>query len=93
MLHLDALILGSIRLGELRIQTAAHVSEMVLQLKDPLVLLGYTQRRRDMSPQDEAEFFTLVRKAGMKAVLVPPDRIPHGETYMLTTLFELRWEN
>ncbi len=60
---------------------------------DPLVLLSYTQRRRDMSPQDEAEFFTLVRKAGMKAVLVPPDRIPHGETYMLTTLFELRWEN
>ena len=60
---------------------------------DPLVLLGYTQRRRDMSPQDEAEFFTLVRNAGMKAVLVPPDRIPHGETYMLTTLFEIRWAN
>ena len=58
---------------------------------DPLVLLGYTQRRRDMSPQDEAEFFKMVRKAGMKAVLVPPDRIPHGETFMLTTLFELRW--
>jgi len=60
---------------------------------DPLVLLSYTQRRRDMSPQDEAEFFTMLRNAGMEAVQVPPGHIPHGETYMLTTLFELRWVN
>jgi predicted nicotinamide N-methyase len=58
---------------------------------DPLVLLSYTQRRRDMSPQDEAEFFTLLREAGMEAVLVPSSHIPHGQTYMLTALFELRW--
>ena len=60
---------------------------------DPLVLLSYTQRRRDMSPQDEAEIFTMLRNAGMEAVQVPPGHIPHGETYMLTTLFELRWVN
>mmetsp|Transcript_6111 Transcript_6111/g.9518 ORF Transcript_6111/g.9518 Transcript_6111/m.9518 type:complete len:342 (-) Transcript_6111:1492-2517(-) len=58
---------------------------------DPYVLLGYTQRRRDMSPQDEAEFFTMLRNAGMEAVLVPPCHIPNAETYMLTTLLELRW--
>jgi hypothetical protein len=58
---------------------------------DPLVLLSYTQRRRDMSPRDEAEFFTLIQNAGMEAVLVPSGHIPHGQTYMLTTLFELRW--
>lgn len=60
---------------------------------DPYVLLSYTQRRRDMSPQDEAEFFTILRNAGMEAVLVPPSHIPNGETYMLTTLLELRWVN
>mmetsp|Transcript_730 Transcript_730/g.969 ORF Transcript_730/g.969 Transcript_730/m.969 type:complete len:346 (+) Transcript_730:94-1131(+) len=60
---------------------------------DPYVLLSYTQRRRDMSPQDEAEFFTILRNAGMEAVLVQPSQIPNGETYMLTTLLELRWVN
>jgi len=58
---------------------------------DPLALLGYTQRRRDMSPRDEAVFFKLLYDAGMEAVLIPPRRIPNGENYMLTTLFELRW--
>ncbi|KAL7533105.1 hypothetical protein ACHAXR_007944 [Thalassiosira sp. AJA248-18] len=57
----------------------------------PLVLLGYTQRRRDMSPQDEARFFAMLQAAGMEAVLIPSTRIPHGEKYMLTSLFELRW--
>ncbi len=60
---------------------------------DPYVLLSYTQRRRDMSPQDEAEFFAILRNAGMEAVMVPPSHIPNGETYMLTTLLELRWVN
>lgn len=58
---------------------------------DPLVLLGYTQRRRDMSPQDEAVFFKMLYDAGMEAALIPTHLIPHGEKYMLTTLFELRW--
>lgn len=60
---------------------------------DPYVLLSYTQRRRDMSPQDEAAFFADLRNAGMEAVMVPPSHIPNGETYMLTTLLELRWAN
>ncbi|KAL7469813.1 hypothetical protein ACHAXS_010076 [Conticribra weissflogii] len=58
---------------------------------DPLVLLGYTQRRRDMSPHDEALFFKKLLLAGMEAVMIPSHRIPKGEKYMLTTLFELRW--
>ena len=58
---------------------------------DPLVLLSYTQRRRDMSAQDEAEFFALLRESGMEADMVPSSQIPHGDTYMLTTLFKLRW--
>ena len=56
-----------------------------------LVLLGYTQRRRDMSPKDEARFFSMVKAAGMEAVLIPSTSIPHSEKYMLTSLFELRW--
>jgi len=57
---------------------------------NPVVLLGYTQRRRDMSPQDEARFFAMVRGAGMEAVLIPLTSIPNCEKYMLTSLFELR---
>ena len=57
----------------------------------PLVFLGYTQRRRDMSPQDEARFFAMVQAAGMEAVLIPSTRIPNGEKYMMTSLFQLRW--
>lgn len=59
--------------------------------EDTIVLLGYTQRRRDMSPQDEARFFAMVQAAGMEAVLIPSTSIPHSEKYMLTSLFELRW--
>ena len=58
---------------------------------DPIVLLGYTQRRRDMSAEDEARFFALAKAAGMGATLIPSARIPHGEKYMLTSLFELNW--
>lgn len=58
---------------------------------DPIVLLGYTQRRRDMTPQDEARFFAMVHAARMEAVLIPSTCIPHGEKYLLTSLFELRW--
>ena len=63
------------------------------RINDPIVLLGYTQRRRDMSPEDEARFFALVKAFGMEAVLIPSNFIPHAEKYMLTSLFELRWIN
>lgn len=62
-----------------------------LSAKDPIVLLGYTQRRRDMSPKDEATFFAKIKSAGMEAVLIPASSIPHSEKYMLTSLFELRY--
>ena len=66
--------------------------DAIIQRTDmPLVLLGYTQRRRDMSPKDEARFFSMVKAAGMEAVLIPSTSIPHSEKYMLTSLFELRW--
>ncbi|KAL9180092.1 hypothetical protein ACHAXT_008062 [Thalassiosira profunda] len=58
---------------------------------EPLVLLSYTQRRRDMSPQDEAHFFAMVKAAGMEAVLIPAENVPHGGKYVLTSLFELQW--
>ncbi len=58
---------------------------------DPIVLLGYTQRRRDMTPKDEARFFAAMKAAGIEAVLIPFRCIPHGEKYMLTSLFKLRW--
>ena len=57
---------------------------------NPIILLAYTQRRRDMSPQDEARFFAMVQAAGMETVLIPSTCIPNGEKYMLTSLFELR---
>ena len=58
---------------------------------DPLVILGYTQRRRDMSAEDEGRFFAMVRAAGMEACPIPFDQVPKGEERLLTTLFELRW--
>lgn len=57
----------------------------------PIVLLGYTHRRRDMLPQDEARFFAMVKAAGMEAVLIPATCIPNVEKYIMTSLFELRW--
>lgn len=53
-------------------------------MENPLVLLGYTQRRRDVSAQEEARFFGMVQAAGMEAVLIPATRVPHGEKYLLT---------
>ena len=83
-------------LGKLRAQRRILMKNSMdaadtLPAADPLILLGYTQRRRDMSPQEESEFFTMLQEAGMEAVMVPPDQIPHGEKFMLTVIFELRW--
>lgn len=58
---------------------------------DPLVLLGYTQRRRDMTPEEEGLFFVMVRGAGMEAWPIPYKLVPNAEERVLTTLFELRW--
>jgi len=59
--------------------------------KDPLVLLGYTQRRRDMSAEEEGLFFAMVKRAGMEARPIPSRLVPHSDERILTTVFELRW--
>mmetsp|Transcript_17213 Transcript_17213/g.34509 ORF Transcript_17213/g.34509 Transcript_17213/m.34509 type:complete len:439 (-) Transcript_17213:2503-3819(-) len=58
---------------------------------DPIILLGYTQRRRDMSAEEEGRFFSMVREAGMEARPIPPYLVPNSDTRILTTVFELRW--
>ena len=55
-----------------------------------VILLGYTHRRRDMSPQDEAKFFALLMSAGFKVELIHSHEIPNSEKYMLTSLFQLK---
>lgn len=59
---------------------------------DPLVLLGYTQRRRNLDLQGEREFFALLREMGMEAVMIPMDQVPNSDKRLLTILFELRWK-
>ncbi|KAL7555215.1 hypothetical protein ACHAWF_018960 [Thalassiosira exigua] len=79
--------------GELNATTSCTNCNPSVKATDPIVLLGYTQRRRDMSPQDEARFFALLDAAGMDSpTLIPSTQIPHGDKYMLTSLFELRWK-
>jgi hypothetical protein len=59
---------------------------------DPLVLLGYTQRRRNLDIQGEREFFALLQDMGMEAVMIPMDQVPNSDKRLLTILFELRWK-
>lgn len=75
----------------LRLEQANKDETTYTKRSRPIVLLGYTQRRRDMSPEDEARFFAMLQAAGMEAVLIPSTNVPNGEKYMLTSLFELRW--
>ena len=59
---------------------------------DPLVLLGYTHRRRNLAVEEEREFFAMLSQAGMEACPIPSKLIPNSEERLLTTLFELRWK-
>jgi Lysine methyltransferase len=59
---------------------------------DPLVILGYTQRRRNLDIQGEREFFSLLHEVGMEAVMIPMDQVPNSDKRLLTILFELRWK-
>jgi Lysine methyltransferase len=59
---------------------------------DPLVLLGYTQRRRNLDLQGEREFFALLHEVGMEAVMIPMNQVPNSDKRLLTILFELRWK-
>ena len=58
---------------------------------DPLVLLGYTHRRRNLSVREERDFFAMLRKSGIRPVPIPHDLVPNSEQRIMTTLFELRW--
>lgn len=60
---------------------------------DPLVLLGYTQRRLDMTAEEESNFFALLHQYGMHVRILPPDVAPYSDHWPLTVLMELRWES
>ena len=56
--------------------------------EDPVVLLGYTQRRLDMTAKEEREFFDLLRESGMQAKPIPS---ASSDNWPLTVLYELSW--
>ena len=57
--------------------------------KSPLVLMGYTQRRLDMSLEDERHFFNLLRSFGMQGRALPD--ATNSDHWPLTVLLELQW--
>lgn len=59
---------------------------------DPLVLVGYTQRRLDMTREEEGEFLALVRCYGMRVTPLPPHLAPYSDHWPLTVLWKLEWE-
>lgn len=58
---------------------------------DPLVLMGYTQRRLDMTQEQEGEFYALLSRYGMKVTTLPPDLAPYSDHWPLTVLWKLEW--
>lgn len=59
---------------------------------DPLVLMGYTQRRLDMTADQEGHFFALLRRYGMEHCVLPASVAPYSDRWPLTVLMELRWK-
>ena len=55
---------------------------------DPLVFMGYTQRRLDMTVGEEREFFDLIRKNGLQAKPIPSAA---SDNWPLTVVYELSW--
>jgi len=58
---------------------------------DPLVLMGYTKRTKDMTEAEEQQFFALLKYYGMEARRLSIDVAPYSDHSPLTVLFELRW--
>ena len=59
---------------------------------DPIVLLGYTQRRRDMTPDEEGLFFAMVKQQfGMEVYQIPFTDIPNSDKRIMTSIFQLYW--
>ena len=55
---------------------------------NPMVLMGYTQRRLDMTVDEEKEFFDLLRKNGLQAKPIPSAA---SDNWPLTVVYELSW--
>ena len=60
-----------------------------IEQRDPLVLMGYTQRRLDMTLKEEQEFFDLVRKSGMQMKPIPSAA---SDNWPLTVVYAGRFE-
>lgn len=61
------------------------------QNRDPWVIMGYTQRRLDMTLEEERHFFRLLERFGMEARTLPDTN--YSEHWPLTVLMELRWKD
>lgn len=55
---------------------------------DPMVLMGYTQRRLDMTVNEEKTFFDLLRKNGLEAKPMPSVA---SDNWPLTVVYEMSW--
>ena len=55
---------------------------------NPMVLMGYTQRRLDMTVDEEKEFFDLLCKNGLQAKPIPSAA---SDNWPLTVVYELSW--
>eukprot|EP00563_Minutocellus_polymorphus_P020777 CAMPEP_0197716024 /NCGR_PEP_ID=MMETSP1434-20131217/1066_1 /TAXON_ID=265543 /ORGANISM="Minutocellus polymorphus, Strain CCMP3303" /LENGTH=369 /DNA_ID=CAMNT_0043300323 /DNA_START=494 /DNA_END=1603 /DNA_ORIENTATION=- len=71
-----------------RLRHNCYKSEDTAEHRDPLLLMGYTLRRLDMTVQEEQEFFDLVRKSGMQAKPMPS---ASSDNWPLTVIYELSW--
>ena len=62
-------------------------------IDDPIVLLGYTQRRRDMTPDEEGLFFAMAKQQyGMEVHQIPFTEIPNSDKRIMTSIFQLHWK-
>ena len=61
------------------------------QNRDPWVILGYTQRRLDMTLEEEQQFFRLLDSVGMEARTLADAN--YSDHWPLTVLMELRWKD
>jgi len=59
-------------------------SKISAEERDPLILIGYTQRRLDMTVKEEQEFFDLVRKSGMQ---IKPIQSAASDNWPLTVVY------
>ena len=71
-----------------RLRSNRHEMQDETENADPLVLMGYTQRRLDMTVDEEKGLFDLLRKNGMQAKPTPSAA---SDNWPLTVVYELSW--